>query len=105
MNDKKARAGRLGGLQTALRYGSEQMRVWGRLGGRPRALTLEELTRRSELRETQEIVAKEDGYPGCNSLRKLKKLWRDRQRSTAETLIKHEAGSVSEVVGPAGGGD
>lgn len=43
LSDKRRMAGRLGGLQTYLRYGEEHMREIGRRGGQARLPTLEEL--------------------------------------------------------------
>jgi hypothetical protein len=40
LREKRAQAGRIGGLQTFLTYGSKEMRARGRLGGRPKSPTL-----------------------------------------------------------------
>jgi len=50
----------------------------GHLGGRPRALTLNDILRQQELQSKKDIK-KEEGYPGTNSLKTLKKLWSNRQ--------------------------
>jgi len=42
-NRNKQDAGRLGGLQTFLRYGSEHFRAMGKRGGRPKLQTLSEV--------------------------------------------------------------
>jgi len=47
LSEKRRIAGRLGGLQTALRYSKEQRREWGKRGGRPRLPTLAELRQQS----------------------------------------------------------
>ena len=46
INIKRQEAGRLGGITTFLRYGSDHMYQIGRSGGRPRLPDLAELQRR-----------------------------------------------------------
>ena len=59
--------GRMGGLQTSLRYGKEHMREIGKLGGRPKVMT-RSLT-------ALEIKSPENGNNGLpNSLAELKRL-------------------------------
>lgn len=59
--------GRLGGLQTYLRYGRHKMREWGKMGGRPKLRQLPSL----------EINKEERGHTALNtnSLKELKKLY------------------------------
>ena len=86
LQDKRRRAGRMGGMVTYFRYGSEGMAERGRLGGRPRSITID------DIRQSQSLNATESKNEGggmdtpriqTNSLVVLKRLWRDRQRSTA----------------------
>jgi general stress protein YciG len=79
VREAKQKAGRKGGQATFSRYGHEHYVEMGKKGGRPRALTLDEIIRRSELQKSKENIAKEP-YRG-DSLKMLKKLWRDRQNS------------------------
>lgn len=79
LREKRRRAGRLGGLQTALRYSKEQRIEWGRLGGRPRLPTIEEL---------RQQAAPENNNGGSrlpNGLKELKELYKLR--------IKNNGGS------------
>ena len=90
MNPKKQKAGRLGGLTTFRKYGREGMVTRGRKGGRPRALTLEEI-RQQQLQvqeNNKEVKGTPDELPG--SLKELKKLYLHQRRSTGN--IKHKAG-------------
>ena len=43
LSAKRAAIGRRGGYATFFKYGRAQMAAWGRLGGRPRLLTLGEI--------------------------------------------------------------
>jgi hypothetical protein len=87
LHEKKAIAGRIGGLQTFLRHGSEHMSAMAvKGGGRPRALTLDDVIRQSQsLKDTDKNEEGGMDTPRIqtNSLVTLKRLWRDRQRSTA----------------------
>jgi len=57
----------------------------GKLGGRPKALTIEDI-RQQELQKSQENIVKEDGYPKSNNLRELKKLWGLRRRGLTANI-------------------
>lgn len=67
-------------------------------GGRPRALTLAEIIRQSELLKPEEIT-KEDGYPGCNSLQELKRLWRS-HRSNGNHQIQEGLEVTPSLLAP-----
>jgi len=75
----KSECGKLGGLALKERYGREVFIVMGRLGGRPRSLTIEQIRNQQAL-ETEKNNAGGNGYPSRNLL-KLKRLWRIRQKS------------------------
>jgi len=78
----KRDAGRIGGLQTFFRYGREGLSQRGRLGGRPRALTLKDVERQfSEAEENKKKQEEVDTPRASASLKTLRQLWR--QRSTA----------------------
>jgi hypothetical protein len=81
---KRARreVGRLGGLVTLERYGRDQLRTWGKLGGRPRSLTYDEIMRQHQL-VGQKINDKEGTGPPGN-MTELKKHWRLRCRSSSK---------------------
>lgn len=85
-NEKRQRAGRMGGLQTYLRYGKEGMSAIGKLGGRPRLPSLSDL--RQQLAPVVPRLNNTKGGKLPNSLKGLKELWDLRQRS--EPVIKQE---------------
>lgn len=92
----KSKAGRLGGLATFNRYGREFYVVAGRRGGRPRSLTLGELKKQSQSLQGKNNTQGGKDTPGVlasESLAKMKRLWADRQRSTAGKEII-EAGVI-----------
>ena len=80
----RCEAGRIGGLVTLERYGKDQLRSWGKLGGRPRSLTYDEIMRQHQLLG-QKINDKEGTGPPGN-IAELKKHWKLRCRSSS----KHE---------------
>lgn len=69
--EKKSRAGTIGGMQTLLRHGREHYAAAGRLGGRPRAITI--------LETRQSLEGKENENRRMDtrrsSLKNLKELW------------------------------
>jgi len=87
----KAEAGRLGGLSTRQRHGSEFYRTVGSKGGRPRLPTIDEILRRSE---PQPFQKQKEGMitdaPGGNLL-ELKRLWR----------VRRSTGASNNAEGPA----
>jgi len=66
-------AGRKGGLATLKKHGRGQLAEWGRRGGRPPALTYDDIRQR-QLCEPQNSDKEVKGTPG-NRLNGLKKLW------------------------------
>ena len=91
----RADAGRLGGTVTLQRYGKEQLTTWGKLGGRPRALTYHDIIRqrqRLELNNKKEV----QGPPGSHDLRKLRKRLNLRHGSNGVNEIP-EAGTAQET--------
>jgi hypothetical protein len=90
----KADAGRKGGLTTLQRYGRDQLREWGKLGGRPRLPTYDDIFRQRE-RLDQNNKKGGDGFPGHN-LAQLKTLYGLRQRSTGIDEI-WKAGAVRKT--------
>lgn len=68
VNPQKQKAGIIGGLQTFLRHGPEHMRTIGRLGGRPKSPTLEDLIRRTASSELKKEVVLPNGL---SALRRL----------------------------------
>ena len=85
----KQDAGRLGGLQTYLRHGSEHMAEIGRLGGRPRLPTRQQSASQDSFHRLNN--GKEERLP--NGLRKLKTLYR----------LQNQAGEANSL--PQGGGE
>ena len=77
LREKRRVAGRLGGLQTFRRYGSEHMSTIGKLGGRPKSPTLEEL--RQKIAPSSKT--KEGAMSSIGSLKELKRLFKLRQKS------------------------
>ena len=76
----RADAGRLGGTVTLQRYGKDQLATWGRLGGRPRALTYDEIRQQQRL-ERNNNNKEVTGPPGKN-LRTLNAHYKLRRRSS-----------------------
>jgi len=75
----KADSGRKGGTVTLERYGRDQLAEWGRLGGRPRSRTYDDI--RQQQRLEQGNNSKEaKGLP--DNLSKLKGLYKLRGRSS-----------------------
>lgn len=64
--------GRLGGLQTFMRYGRDHMAEIGQLGGRPRSNSIADL--RQQPASEAQIQIKEVKLP--NQLSELKKRWK-----------------------------
>lgn len=77
LREKRQAAGRLGGIQTASRYGKEQRREWGKLGGRPKLPTLEELKREM----APSTKTREGSVINTSNLKELKRLFKLRQKS------------------------
>lgn len=98
MSISKIKAGRLGGLATKEKYGVEFFKINGTRGGRPHTLTIEDINRQS-----QPLKESEGGMdtPLPDSLKKLRRLWRDRQKSTASgQILTAEVGSGSRPEQP-----
>lgn len=74
----KQKAGRQGGLVTYRKYGREYMRQLGRKGGRPHALTLEEIKQQAALsaQNAKKGGMATSGLP--SSLKELKRLYAER---------------------------
>ena len=87
-------SGRIGGLATLKRYGKDQLRDWGKLGGRPRSLTYDEIRQQQRLEQNNNKGG--DGSPG-NNLSQLKALLKQRQRSNGADYETGEAGIGQET--------
>ena len=90
-------SGRKGGMVTLRRYGRAQLAEWGRLGGRPRARTYDDI-RQQRLRGRQNNNEEVQGSPGGDNLALLTKSvkYRLRRRSSGDAQID-EAGTVPET--------
>lgn len=69
----KREAGRIGGRTTFARYGSAGMAARGRLGGRPKLATFDDIRRQSVLAQS-----KTKGGTDTSGLTELKRAWRTR---------------------------
>lgn len=91
----RAEAGRIGGLVTLERYGRDHLAEWGRLGGRPRSQTYDDITRQRQRLEqnnnNKEVI---QGPPG--NLRQLKTLYKLRRGSNG-ILETAQAGTARET--------
>ena len=87
-------SGRIGGLATLKRYGKDQLRNWGKLGGRPRSLTYDEIRQQQRLEQNNNKGG--DGSPG-NNLSQLKALLRQRQNRSIGDYETEEAGIGRET--------
>ena len=85
-------SGRKGGLVTLERYGPDQLREWGKRGGRPRSRTYDQIRQRQRLERNNSKGG--NGSPGSN-LRELKALLKQRQKSNGEEI--REAGLADET--------
>jgi len=90
----RADAGRLGGTVTLQRYGKEQLATWGKLGGRPRALTYDEIRQRQRLERNN--IKEVQGPPGSHDLRRLRKRLNLPRRSSGIDEIP-QAGTAQET--------
>jgi len=72
----KAECGRLGGLVTKQRHGLGFFSINGARGGRPRALTIEDINRQHQLLEAQNNKEEVMDTRHDLSLTELRKLWR-----------------------------
>ena len=88
-----AEAGRLGGQQTLKRYGPNWLRERGKLGGRPRAQTYDEI-RQQQRHERNNNHKEAMGTPSGN-LRMLRARFRLRQRSTDGKTV--QAGTAQKT--------
>jgi len=86
----RADSRRKGGLVTLQRYGREQLRDWGKLGGRPRLPTHDEI-RQQRLLEQDNNNDKEVIQGSPSSLTQLRRQYKLRQRSNGNLEIP-EAG-------------
>lgn len=92
-NPRKVAAGRKGGLATLQRYGRDQLAAWGQQGGRPRAMTYE------EIRQQQRLEQRNNGKGGIGSSRSLTDLktrYKLRRRSSGIPETP-EAGTTQET--------
>ena len=75
----RADSGRKGGTVTLERYGKDQLAAWGKLGGRPRSRTYDDIRQR-QLLEERNNNKEAKGLPGNVSA--LKRLYKLRGRSS-----------------------
>ena len=96
-NPRKAAAGRKGGTVTLERYGRDQMAAWGKLGGRPRSMTYDDIRQQQRL-EQRNNNEEGEGLPGKVS--ELKRLYKLRGRSSPSPDIE-PAGMAQTTPEPA----
>ena len=75
----KADSGRKGGTITLERYGRDQLAAWGKLGGRPRSRTYDDIRQR-QLLEQRNNHKEAKGLPG--NVSELKRVFKLRGRSS-----------------------
>jgi len=87
-------SGRKGGLVTLQRYGRGQLAEWGKLGGRPKNPTYDDIRQRQLLEQKKNNNKEVQGPPG--DLSHAKKLYKLRRRSNGipETV---QAGTTQET--------
>ena len=89
MNNLKAKAGSIGGSTTLNRYGVSYFSELGKLGGRPRSLTLSQLRQQQASQQIKEGGNLEGELAGkSNNLTMLKKEWLQQAGRACEILIK-----------------
>ena len=81
MTGTRRDSGKKGGLVTLERYGREQLRDWGKLGGRPRSLTYDEIRQQQRLERNKNNHKEVMGPPG-KSLRTLNTRYKLHRRSS-----------------------
>ena len=94
MTGTRRDSGRKGGTTTLERYGRAQLAEWGRLGGRPRSLTYDDI-RQEQSRGRNNNNEKEvnKGIPG--NLGELKRLYK--RRGSSAYPETQEAGTTHET--------
>jgi hypothetical protein len=65
-------SGRIGGLVTLERYGKDQLRTWGKLGGRPRSPTYDDI-RIVNTKRKQQSLLEQNNYKGVNQCQSTEK--------------------------------
>ena len=86
-------SGRKGGLTTRARYSTEQRRAWGRMGGRPRLASYNDIRQRQLLERNNNKQEVKGSPAGLSGLKRLNKL---RHRSNGIPEIQ-EAGTGQET--------
>lgn len=90
-------AGRKGGLITLERYGRDQLAEWGKLGGRPRLPTYDDI-RQQQLPEQNNNHKEATGPPGGDNLVLLKKSAKDKLRRRSSGIPEiPQAGTAQET--------
>lgn len=84
MTEAQLAARKKGGEACFAKYGVEHMSEMGRLGGRPRSITIQEVELALSLEEKKEGG---EAYPRTNSLPKLKRLWAQRMKHGEEATV------------------
>ena len=93
----RADSGRKGGLTTLERHGKDQLRTWGKLGGRPRLPTYDDI-RQQQLREQNNNHKEAMGSPGGDNLVLLKKLVKNKLRRRSSGIPEiPQAGTAQET--------
>jgi hypothetical protein len=93
-NPRKVEAGRKGGNVTLQKHGREQLRDWGKLGGRPRNPTYDDIRQRQLLEQNKNNNKEVTDPPG--DLSHLRKLYKLRRGSSAIPEIV-QAGTANET--------
>ena len=71
LSEKRRAAGSLGGIQNYLRYGHEEMVRRGKLGGRPRAKTIDDIIGQQSASSNND---KKGGMSSTANLKEMKRL-------------------------------
>ena len=95
MTGTRRDSGRKGGTTTLKRYGRDQLREWGKRGGRPRNPTYDDI-RQQQLLERNNNNHKEVKGPPGNNVRTLKMLHKLRRRSSGIDEMP-QAGTAQET--------
>jgi len=94
MTGTRRDSGRKGGTTTLKRYGRDQLREWGKRGGRPRNPAYDDIRQQQLLERSNNNHKEVKGPPG--NLGELRKLYKLRHRSNGIPEIA-EAGTGHET--------
>lgn len=98
ISEKRREAGRKGGYATFFKFGREKMRKMGKLGGRPRSLTLAEIESQFSVPNSKEINKRRVRLPGVDILLMPQGGISNLRKKEGELALSGQAGSPERGV-------